>query len=290
MRGLLLACWDELTDAQRRLGQLVLDEPGEIVFLGVRSVAERAGTSTATVVRFAQRLGYEGYSDLLEAVQQQLLPSISPAHRLSRTLAELESVDAEDGLLAHAVSRDIDSLQQTRALIGAGEFNRAVDLLGGARVVYAAGIGLSAAPVITLAFRLRRVQIPVVAVTSGGTEFYNHLLPLARGDVLVVVGSQPLPDELIRAADFAKRREVEVLAITDTQSSDLQRSAAVTLHAKRGPLTQLTSVVAPVAVADALAVALAERRRDESATAYADFEALNDRSTPSANQARKDAR
>lgn len=267
--------WDELTGSQRRVASFVVDHSSEAVFLGVREVAARTDTSSATVVRFAQSIGYAGYPALLEALQEQLLDVVNPTSRLSATLEEIdEELDSEPSLLVHTVERDIATLRDTLGLVSGEEFVAAVDLLDRARVVYLAGFGLSAAPISTLAFRLRRLAIPVVEATTTGQDFYNTLLPMDADDVLVAVGFQPVPRMLLRAAAFAEGRGSGVIALTDTRSSPLQVHAQVALHAKRGPLTQLTSVVAPLGLANALAVALAGRRKDRAAAVYRDFEDL----------------
>jgi DNA-binding MurR/RpiR family transcriptional regulator len=267
---------DDLTDGQREVARFVADNPGEVVFLGVRELAGRVGVSTATVLRLARSLGYTGYAGLLADLQEQLLARAHPSARLVATLEEIrQAVRSDADLLAHALAQDGHSLTETLHLTRPDEFARAVTLLDQARLVYACGEGLSAAPVETLAFRLRRLNIPVITATGAGAALFNVVLPFGPEDVLVAIGSQPVPNDLVRVAAFARRRGGSVVALTDTQVSPLHGHATVALHAKRGPLTHLTSVVAPVALANALAVALAWRRQQAAEQAYADLEALS---------------
>lgn len=159
-------------------------------------------------------------------------------------------------------------------MVSGSEFAEAVGILGNARVVYICGSGLSVGPIETLAFRLRRLGLPVITAGASGAQLYNVVLPIGAQDVLVAIGSQPMPADLVAIARFAGERGATVLAITDTQVSPLTAHARVTLHAKRGPLTHLTSIVAPVALANALAVGLAARRTAEAEAMYAAFERL----------------
>ncbi|MGH3441376.1 MAG: MurR/RpiR family transcriptional regulator [Nitriliruptorales bacterium] len=276
LRDLVLARWKDLTESQLRIAEYAIENPTELLFLGVRELALRTETSTATVVRFAQALGFSGYPALLAHLQGQVVARTNPTDRLSATLADLavESGDEQRGLIGRAVDQDIASLRDTLDILDPDDFERAVDTLDGARIAYVAGLGLSAAAVTTLEFRLQRLAIPVIALTRPGADLYNALLPLTAGDVLVAIGSQPVPEELLRAAELAASRSAPVVAVTDTQLSPLHPHATVALHAKRGPITKLTSVVAPVAVANAIAVALAARRRDAASRAYATFENL----------------
>ncbi|HZA86908.1 MAG TPA: hypothetical protein VE466_08520, partial [Acidimicrobiales bacterium] len=71
---------DVLSPAERHVADVVLRDPEAVAFGTVARVAARAGTSGASVVRLATRLGYPGYSGLQAAVQaaigQQLRPAV----------------------------------------------------------------------------------------------------------------------------------------------------------------------------------------------------------------------
>lgn len=275
LRERISASWEQLTTSQRRVAAYVSENTSEVLFLSVRELAARSGTSTATIVRFAQTIGFSGYPALLNEIQGQLLKLAYPTRRLSATISEIdETIDHESGVLIHTFRRDIASIEETLNLVSDADFVAAVDLLDRARIAYVVGTGLSSGPIGTLAFRLRRLSKPVIEVTTTGPDFYNAVLPMAPGDLLVAVGFQPIPREVLRTVELANERGIAVLAVTDTHISPLHDRATVALHAKRGPLTQLTSVVAPVALANALAVALAVRRKDQAAGVYDDYERL----------------
>lgn len=264
-----------LTGGQSKVAEYILEHPGEVVFLGVRDLARRTGTSTATVVRLAQALGFSGYPALLEELQRDLMERIHPTARLAATLDEIRRSGAsQEDLLRHALEQDATALSETAQLVAGSEFADAVTILDAARVVYICGSGLSVAPIETLAFRLRRLGLPVITAGASGAQLYNLVLPIGPDDVMVAIGSQPVSGDLVAIARFARERGATVLAITDTQVSPLHEHARVTLHAKRGPLTHLTSVVAPLALANALAVGLAARRTTEAEAMYAAFERL----------------
>src|SRR4030088_1249120 len=53
-----------LTPSGRRVGEAVLESPLEVIHLTVTDLAERTGTSAATVVRFCQDIGPRGFSAL----------------------------------------------------------------------------------------------------------------------------------------------------------------------------------------------------------------------------------
>jgi DNA-binding MurR/RpiR family transcriptional regulator len=56
---------------QQAVARVILENVGELAFLSAGQVAQRAGTHAATVVRLAQRLGYDGFPDLQDELRRQ---------------------------------------------------------------------------------------------------------------------------------------------------------------------------------------------------------------------------
>ena len=69
---LIAAVSSELTPAERRIAQAVLAEPTLLAFGTVSDLAGRVGTSRPTIVRFATKLGFSGYSQLQRQVRSDL--------------------------------------------------------------------------------------------------------------------------------------------------------------------------------------------------------------------------
>lgn len=69
---LIAAVSDELTPTERRIAEAVLADPSLLAFGTVADLARQTGTSRPSVVRFAVKLGFDGYSDLQESVQYGL--------------------------------------------------------------------------------------------------------------------------------------------------------------------------------------------------------------------------
>ena len=94
---------NELTPAERRIADVVLTHPQAVAFGTVADVARRADTSGATVVRFAMKLGFSGFSELQEEVQDEL------AHRL-RPAAERIRERQPSEVVARSMSLELDNV------------------------------------------------------------------------------------------------------------------------------------------------------------------------------------
>ena len=77
-----------LTPAERRVAAVVADEPEAVAFGTVADVARRSGSSGATVVRLATKLGFDGFVDLQASVREELARRLRPAsERIRRPAA-----------------------------------------------------------------------------------------------------------------------------------------------------------------------------------------------------------
>src|SRR4051812_49664672 len=63
--------FDEFSRSQKDVGQYIVDHLEEVAFHTAEELARRANTSSSTVVRFAQALGFEGFPDLQEAAREE---------------------------------------------------------------------------------------------------------------------------------------------------------------------------------------------------------------------------
>ena len=84
---LVAAVSSELTPTERRIAQEVLDEPTLLAFGTVSDLASRVGTSRPSIVRFANKLGFDGYTQLQRHVRSDL------SHRLARPSERIRRSD-----------------------------------------------------------------------------------------------------------------------------------------------------------------------------------------------------
>ena len=104
MSDLVAAVNSELTPAERRIAEEVLSEPTLLAFGTVSDLASRVGTSRPTIVRFANKLGFRGYTQLQRHVRSDL------SHRLSRPSERIRHDDTAPLSARTATTRAIASV------------------------------------------------------------------------------------------------------------------------------------------------------------------------------------
>ena len=80
---LIAAVSSELTPTERRIAEAVLAEPTLLAFGTVSDLADCVGTSRPSIVRFANKLGFQGYTLLQQHVRSSLSQQLSrPSERI----------------------------------------------------------------------------------------------------------------------------------------------------------------------------------------------------------------
>src|SRR4029077_6574616 len=125
----------ELSPKERAVADFFAEHGEEAAFLSAAEIAERLGTSDATVVRAVKALGYSGIPELKRELIDALRARATPAVRLGRSLEDL----GEDPL-GHVIALEHELLERARS-IDRRDFTHAVDLLASAERVLAYGLG-----------------------------------------------------------------------------------------------------------------------------------------------------
>jgi DNA-binding MurR/RpiR family transcriptional regulator len=267
----------ELTPAERRVAEVVLADPRTVAFGTVAQLAARAGTSGASVVRLAARLGYDGFVGMQAAVQDSFGGDLEPAAARIRR-------PARGDMLTRTIDAEVANVQQTLAAVDPRSFARAVDLLADDRRavhVLAGDAEEGIGSMLTAGLALLRPD--VVQVTGSEVAVTRQLALLTRGDVVVAIDLRRYERWVIASSAAAASRGAQVVAITDGALSPLTDIATLSfVVAATGP-GPFDSHVGTLALANALitgvAAALrrtATRRLDRVEDAWREAGALVD--------------
>jgi DNA-binding MurR/RpiR family transcriptional regulator len=246
---------DELTVAERKLAEVVLSEPQTIAFGTVAALALAAGTSGASVVRFANHLGYEGFIELQAAVQEELASHLRPAVErirqpthddvVGRTLAvELDNVSAS----LDAIDRRVLSAAVTRL---AAPQARVIVLPGSASF----GVGYH------LADQLGLLRDEVALASGSPASVTATVATLKRTDVVVAIDVRRYDVAVLETVALLSKRGVPLVAITDSALSPLARRATATFTIAGDGAGPFDSQTGAMAVANVLVTAVAQRLR-----------------------------
>jgi len=254
-----------LTKSQHRIAAYLLASYDEAAFLSAADLVERLNVSQATIVRFAKAIGYAGFPELRRCLQELFRAQATPASRLQVKLGELAS--SQGPILGQVLDMEVQYLSEAAHSIEPADFDRAVEILLDGQRVFAFGSGPSAILADLAELRLRRLGILTIAMTESGRHLLEKLQLLQQGDAVLASGFNYVRPELIAVLDHARTLGCRSVLLTDTLGPTLRRKVDVVLAARRGPVSTFHSLTVPMAILNALILAVAMARPNESLAA-----------------------
>jgi DNA-binding MurR/RpiR family transcriptional regulator len=274
-------CGDQLTPAERRIAEVLLDAPQVVGFGTVADLAQAAGAGAATVVRLANKLGYDGYVGLQSAIQRDLSGQLRPAAeriREQRDGAGLDDVRLHAEIERTNVASTLDQIdtESTRLVIErlADESSPVMVLSG------AASRGVAQQFVIDLG-QLRTG----VSLLDGNTVDVMRTLALASAPpTIVAIDIRRYDRWVVDTLTAARNTGASVVALTDSVLSPLASMGDHTFVVSADSPGPFDSHVGTLALLDVLVVAVAAfdrvratERLDRLEQAWRSVDALTDR-------------
>src|ERR1700749_3992280 len=132
------ARFDEFSRSQKDVAQYIVDHLDEAAFQTAEELARRASTSSSTVGRFSQALGFEGFPELQQAARDEYRrrPPGMP-NGSSSAVAPLFSLDHTE--LEAALAADHVNVEDTAHKLSRGDGEAAIDAIVSADKVLIAG-------------------------------------------------------------------------------------------------------------------------------------------------------
>jgi RpiR family transcriptional regulator, carbohydrate utilization regulator len=271
----IAAVRNTLQPSERRVADLIVDEPEIVIELTAQQLADRIGVGRSTVVRACQTFGYRGYPQLRVALAAELGRQAQDAPE-----AAVEYGDGMLGGIRSQVDRTAADLRAATSLLDEQTVDDAVRAVRDARRLLVVANGLSAPVASDLTMRLTAVGRPAESVsdTIGQQIAARHLAP---DDVCVVVSGSGANEASLRAAAAARAAGARVIALTSFAASPLIERADLALVIASGggfrDELEHTSRIAHAVFVEAFVDAVARASADAAARARAQvLEILSD--------------
>ena len=201
---------DRLTPTERRISALLLEDATLLAFGTVSDLAKRTGASRPSIVRFATKLGFEGFTDLQNWIREDL------AHRLSSPSQRIRQREGEAApvrvTIEQAVRQTLDTLDERRLEALAAPIVRAKGVW-----VISGETSMAGAVVLHSGLSMVRGRVHLVHEQSAARQ----LCGAEAGDAAVVYDFARYRRSSVIAARALAKRGVEIVAITDSPLSPL---------------------------------------------------------------------
>jgi len=211
----------------RILNDYILENPKKVVFMTIKALASACQVSESTVVRFVGQLGYEGYSEFLQALRDFVDTEMTVLDRID--LSEME--EPESDRFRRMVFEEIDNLKQLYDTINREDMSKMVDYLHKSSTIYVIGSRLSYTLAYYMGWSLSKVR-PNVQILTGSDSITLDWLTMAPPEsIVVIIATSRYTNELIRVARLVRRLEQTLLVIAESSLCPLIQFAHLTLIA-----------------------------------------------------------
>jgi len=222
------ARFDEFSRSQKDVAQYIVDHLDEAAFQTAEELARRASTSSSTVVRFSQALGFEGFPELQQAARDEYRRRPSVAGEAPAVAAPLFSLDHTE--FEAALAADHVNVEDTAHKLSRSNVEAAIDAIVSAEKVLIAGTDQMAFFASYLRHLLMLLDLRAEIVASPSQEALGRLSRIDER-TLVIGLSAGRPHPLItRTMKLARHRKAPTLAITDATLSEVARLARIRLY------------------------------------------------------------
>jgi len=257
------ARFDEFSRSQKDVAQYIVDHLDEVAFQTAEELARRANTSSSTVVRFSQALGFEGYPELQGSAREEYRRRVAngtaggKGQAGAASTTPLFSLDQNE--FETALAADHVNVEETARKVSRSDVESVIDAIVDAERLLVIGTDQMAFFASYLRHLLMLLDLRAETVASPSQE---ALAKLGRVDerTLVIGLSAGRPHPLVvRAMKLARHRHATTVAITDATLSDVAKLAQIRLYYSSNSPAYVRSHTALLSLIQALAYGVYSR-------------------------------
>jgi DNA-binding MurR/RpiR family transcriptional regulator len=249
------ARFDECSRSQKDVAQYIVDHLDEAAFQTAEELARRANTSSSTVVRFSQALGFEGFPELQAAAREEyrrvnakVAKEGAAAGGSSTPLFSLDQNEFEAALAA-----DHLNVEETARKISRSSVEALIEAIVSAEKVLVAGTDQMAFFASYLRHLLMLLDLRVDVVASPSQEALSRLGRIDTGTLVIGLSAGRPHPLVVRAMKLARHRQARTAAITDATLSEVAKLAQIKLYYSSNSPAYVRSHSALLSIIQALA-------------------------------------
>jgi DNA-binding MurR/RpiR family transcriptional regulator len=247
--------YPRLTKSQKRLADFIAISYQEAAFMTASRLARRVAVNEATVIRFAQRLGYGGYPELIDDIQAIVRVELKAKYEDESGLGTREPFFT-------ILDNEVENLQRGISHLVPELVSSALAMLRQASRIYVVGQGLAAPLADLLSLSLCAIGLPAESPPADSMALGIIIESLSRSSVVVGISAAGESITVANALKYAAQRGARTLALTWSPIDMSAQAAEVAISCPANELFALPSVALLAIWIDAFVQTLAEVDRE----------------------------
>ncbi|MGX8679226.1 MAG: MurR/RpiR family transcriptional regulator [Sphaerochaetaceae bacterium] len=250
----------ELRASEVKVAKCILSDPDSVIHSSISELADKAGVSDPTVLRFCRALGFNGFQDFKIHLAQSLIPQIKNIHEA------VDGTEKAPELVKKVFESNITAIRKTLNTLDYDELKTSINLIAHSSRILLHGVGGSAAVAMDAHHKFFRLGIPC--------EWFEdtHMAVMAASmmkstEVFIAISHSGSTKDIVEVLKVANKTGAETISIVSTLKSPVSKVSKHVLCVD-APETNfkfepMTSRIAQLSVIDALAVGVSLMRSDE---------------------------
>ena len=247
---------DTLSPKHKNIARFILDNQYFTSFSSASQVGEKTETTAATVVRFAQALGYQGYSELQDSLRTELPNYMTAAARMQRRMSSQISPASTHQNVFYT---DIQNIERTASNLTEQNLQAALDAILKAGRIMVIGAGISSGSVAFLVHSLKVMGFDAIAIGGEGLQTAVEIAQLKPNDLLIAIDLWRYARLTVHTVALAREIDIPVIAITDSIVSPLAKMANYSFEIATEGIAHSLSITALLSFLNVFIVMLADR-------------------------------
>jgi len=252
--------YSSMSPTHKKIARYILDRPYGMLFSTARDLAKAIGCNVSSVVRFAQALGFNGFTDFRQAFRHYHL-GLLRSEELVRATGEVPNA-------RQVVRHEIENLKQLELTLDPSKIERAARSMLSAKRTLVVSSGSFAALGLVLTHLLGSIGLSINLEIRGGVYLAASLAHLEPKDMVVGIGFWRGHRNVMSALTWARDHDIHSLAITDSVFSPFAEVADEVLAAPSEGYIFIQSLSAGLALIYALVYAAWSIGQPETEKAY----------------------
>lgn len=263
----------EFSKSQLIIADYILSNIEKSAYMTIAKLSKETGVSEATVLRFAEKLGFEGYPTFQKSLIAFAKTKLTSVQRMEMAYEKMADTD----VLKRVLKSDIAFIEKTLESINKEQFEKAAAIISSAKRIYITGVRSAAALAEFAGFYLHLFFDNVRLIKStGGDDLFEQIMNVGDGDVFIGISFPRYSKNTIKALEYAQRNGATVVGITDSKTSPVAQVSDICLVAESDTTSFVDSLTAPFSLINALVVSVGLKNRDRVNTNFERLEKVWD--------------
>ncbi len=258
---MIIQQYPELSRQEKKVADYFVQNLHVLVVPTAKELAKNTGVSEATIVRFAQNLGFSGFQHLKSQMVEEAKEKIMPEDRFKL----MSRGKNPESTVFRVAEQEVKNINRTIELIDPGQIRKFIQVLRNSHNIYTIGLGISSLMARVAAYLFNQAGVRAFVCQKDEHCFIERLINLDRKDAVLALSFPPYSKETIEAMKFCFEKGIQCLAITDKPTAPIVKWSHAHLIVQSDNLLFTNAISSIAMILNALATELAFFNKEKAA-------------------------